>query len=42
MVDNFIEKSKWTLKRGEGALVCLYDNIVTLKDKDRVIPVKYL
>ena len=30
------------VKRGSGGVICLYDNLVTLKDKDRVIPVKYL
>lgn len=29
-------------KRGPGGVICLYDNLVTLKDNDRVIPVKYL
>ena len=28
--------------RGSGGVICLYDNLVTLKDNDRVIPVKYL
>ena len=30
------------IKRGSGGVICLYDNIITLKDKDRVIPVQYL
>ena len=30
------------IKRGQGGVVCLYDTLVTLKDSDRVIPVKYL
>jgi len=30
------------VKRGSGGVVCLYDNLITLKDSDRVIPVKYL
>ncbi|MCD7846318.1 MAG: ATP-binding protein, partial [Oscillospiraceae bacterium] len=29
-------------KRGPGGVVCLYDNPVTLKGEDRVIPVQYL
>lgn len=30
------------IKRGPGGVVCLYDNLITLKGNDRVIPVKYL
>lgn len=30
------------ITRGAGGVVCLYDNLVTLKGEDRVIPVKYL
>lgn len=30
------------VKRGAGGVICLYDNLVTLKGSDRVIPVKYL
>jgi len=30
------------VKRGPGGVICLYDNLVTLKDNDHVIPVKYL
>ncbi len=30
------------VKRGPGGVICLYDNLITLKDNDRVIPVKYL
>ncbi|HHV58729.1 MAG TPA: ATP-binding protein [Clostridiaceae bacterium] len=29
-------------KRGPGGVICLYDNLVTLKDNERVIPVNYL
>ena len=29
-------------KRGPGGVICLYDHLVTLQGKDRVIPVKYL
>ncbi len=29
-------------RRGPGGVICMYDNLVTLKDNDRVIPVKYL
>ena len=29
-------------KRGSGGVICLYDNMVTLKGDDRVIPVQYL
>ncbi|NLC44906.1 MAG: ATP-binding protein [Clostridiales bacterium] len=31
-----------SVKRGPGGVICLYDNLITLKDNDRVIPVKYL
>lgn len=30
------------VKRGPGGVICLYDNLVTLKGSDRVIPVSYL
>jgi predicted AAA+ superfamily ATPase len=30
------------IKRGTGGVVCLYDNLITLNDSDRAIPVKYL
>lgn len=30
------------MKRGSGGVICLYDNLITLKDEDRVIPIKYL
>ena len=30
------------VKRGPGGVICLYDNLVTLKGNDKVIPVKYL
>jgi predicted AAA+ superfamily ATPase len=30
------------IKRGSGGVVCMYDNLMTLKDNDRIIPVKYL
>ncbi len=30
------------IKRGSGGVVCLYDNLITLKDNDRVIPIKFL
>lgn len=30
------------VKRGSGGVICLYDNLTTLKDDDRVIPVKCL
>lgn len=30
------------VKRGSGGVICLYDNLVTLKGDDRVIPVQYL
>ena len=28
--------------RGNGGVICLYDKLVSLTDKDRIIPVKYL
>jgi predicted AAA+ superfamily ATPase len=31
-----------SIRRGPGGVVCLYDNLITLKDSDKVIPVKYL
>lgn len=31
-----------SVKRGPGGVICLYDNLITLKDNDHVIPVKYL
>lgn len=30
------------ITRGSGGVVCMYDNLITLKDEDRVIPVKFL
>ena len=30
------------IRRGPGGVICLYDNLITLKDNDRVIPVTYL
>ena len=30
------------ISRGEGGIVCLYDNLISLTDIDRIIPVKYL
>lgn len=30
------------IKRGSGGVICMYDNLITLKDSDRAIPVKYL
>ena len=30
------------VKRGSGGVVCLYDNLVSLGEKDKVIPVSYL
>lgn len=30
------------VKRGPGGVICLYDNLVTLKGSDRVIPISYL
>lgn len=30
------------VQRGAGGVICLYDNLVTLKKNDRVIPVSYL
>ena len=29
-------------KRGAGGVICLYDRLITLKGKDRVIPINYL
>ena len=42
-IKGFDQLNKVTnMKRGPGGLICMYDNLVTLKDNDRVIPVKYL
>jgi predicted AAA+ superfamily ATPase len=30
------------IKRGAGGLICMYDNLITIKDNDMAIPVKYL
>lgn len=30
------------IKRGQGGVICMYDNLVTLKGEDNVIPIKYL
>lgn len=30
------------MKRGSGGVICMYDNLVTLKGEDRVIPIKCL
>lgn len=30
------------MKRGSGGVICTYDNLVTLKDDDKVIPVAYI
>ncbi len=30
------------IKRGSGGVICLYDNLVTLRGTDRIIPIKYL
>lgn len=31
-----------SINRGAGGVICLYDNLLTLKDKDKIIPVKYI
>ena len=30
------------IRRGKGGVICMYDNLITLKEEDMVIPVKYL
>ncbi len=30
------------VQRGSGGVICLYDNLITLKGNDRIIPIKYL
>ncbi|MCX4286799.1 MAG: DUF4143 domain-containing protein, partial [Clostridia bacterium] len=30
------------VKRGSGGVVCMYDNLITLKDRDKIIPINYL
>lgn len=42
VIDRLAEKSDGMLTRGPGGVICLYDDLVTLKGADRVIPVKYL
>ena len=29
-------------KRGQGGVICMYDDLVTLKGEDKVIPIKYI
>lgn len=31
-----------SVRRGSGGVICLYDNLITLKGNDRIIPIKYL
>ncbi len=31
-----------SVKRGSGGVICLYDNLITLKENDKVIPIKYI
>jgi predicted AAA+ superfamily ATPase len=31
-----------TIKRGSGGVICVYESLVALEGKDRVIPVSYL
>lgn len=31
-----------SVKRGSGGVICLYDNLVTFSENDRVIPINYL
>ena len=31
-----------SVKRGSGGVICLYDNLITLKGNDRIIPIEYL
>lgn len=30
------------MQRGPGGVICLYDHLVTLKDNDRVIPIRFI
>lgn len=30
------------IKRGPGGVICMYDNLITLKDNDKAIPVSYV
>jgi len=30
------------IERGSGGVICMYDTLISLKDQDKVIPVKYL
>ncbi len=42
-IDAFAVLDKMSgVNRGQGGVICLYDNLVTLKDNDRIIPLKYL
>ena len=38
---SILDKIK-SIKRGEGGIICLYDNLIPLKDEDKVIPVSWL
>ncbi len=42
-IDAFSQLDKIpNMKRGIGGVICLYDNLLTLKGEDRVIPISYL
>ncbi len=41
MVQNFSVLSK-SKEVGEGAVICMYDNLINLDEKNRVIPYRYL
>ncbi len=42
-IDAFAQLDKIpNVKRGPGGVICLYENLITLKGEDKVIPVKYL
>ena len=40
-LDNFSVLDRFA-NRGPGGVICLYDRLITLRDQDRVIPVRYL
>ncbi len=31
-----------SISRGQGGVVCLYDNLISLTNIDRIVPIKYL
>ena len=40
-LDNFSVLDRFAA-RGPGGVICMYDRLITLRDRDRAIPVCYL